>query len=52
MALLKTLLNQAGPPLIIDQAEEDLDNPVMLHIVEQVWAGEAETAAHFCEPQC
>ncbi len=36
-ALLKTLLNQPGPPLIIDQPEEDLDNPVMLEIVEQVW---------------
>ena len=36
-ALLKTLLNQAGPPLIIDQPEEDLDNPVMLEIVERVW---------------
>jgi len=36
-ALLKTLLNQAGPPLIIDQPEEDLDNPVMLEIVELVW---------------
>ncbi len=36
-ALLKTLLNQAGPPLIIDQPEEDLDNPVILEIVEQVW---------------
>jgi len=36
-ALLKTLLNQAGPPLIIDQPEEDLDNPVMLEIVSQVW---------------
>lgn len=36
-ALLKTLLNQAGPPLIIDQPEEDLDNPVMLEIVKQVW---------------
>ncbi|MGB8898321.1 MAG: AAA family ATPase [Methylocella sp.] len=36
-ALLKTLLNQVGPPLIIDQPEEDLDNPVMLEIVEQVW---------------
>jgi ABC-type molybdenum transport system ATPase subunit/photorepair protein PhrA len=36
-ALLKTLLNEAGPPLIIDQPEEDLDNPVMLEIVEQVW---------------
>ncbi len=36
-ALLKTLLNQPGPPLIIDQPEEDLDNPVMLEIVAQVW---------------
>lgn len=36
-ALLKTLLNQAGPPLIIDQPEEDLDNPVMLEIVKQLW---------------
>jgi chromosome segregation protein len=36
-ALLKTLLNQAGPPLIIDQPEEDLDNPVMLEVVGQVW---------------
>ena len=36
-ALLKTLLNQQGPPLIIDQPEEDLDNPVMLEIVEHVW---------------
>ena len=36
-ALLKTLLNQPGPPLIIDQPEEDLDNPVMLEIVEQIW---------------
>ncbi|MFV0296224.1 MAG: TrlF family AAA-like ATPase, partial [Hyphomicrobiaceae bacterium] len=37
-ALLRTLLNQAGPPLLIDQPEEDLDNPVMQEIVEQVWA--------------
>ena len=36
-ALLKTLLNQSGPPLIIDQPEEDLDNPVMLEIVNQLW---------------
>jgi chromosome segregation protein len=36
-ALLKTLLNQTGPPLVIDQPEEDLDNPVMLEIVSQVW---------------
>lgn len=37
-ALLRTLLNQAGPPLLIDQPEEDLDNPVMQEIVEQIWA--------------
>ena len=36
-ALLKTLLSQPGPPLIIDQPEEDLDNPVMLEIVEWIW---------------
>jgi type III restriction enzyme len=30
-------LNQSGPPLIIDQPEEDLDNPVILEIVTQVW---------------
>ena len=36
-ALLKALLNQPGPPLIIDQPEEDLDNPVILEIVEQIW---------------
>lgn len=36
-ALLKTLLNQVGPPLLIDQPEEDLDNPVMQEIVEQLW---------------
>lgn len=36
-ALLKVLLNEPGPPLIIDQPEEDLDNPVMLEIVSQVW---------------
>ncbi len=36
-ALLKTLLNQIGPPLLIDQPEEDLDNPVMQEIVEQIW---------------
>lgn len=36
-ALLKTLLNQPGPPLIIDQPEEDLDNPVILQVVNQIW---------------
>lgn len=36
-ALLKTLLNQPGSPLIIDQPEEDLDNPVILEVVELLW---------------
>ena len=36
-ALLTTLLNQPGAPLIIDQPEEDLDNPVILEIVQRVW---------------
>jgi len=36
-ALLTVLLNQDGPPLIIDQPEEDLDNPTMLKVVEQLW---------------
>ena len=36
-ALLTTLLNQSGPPLIIDQPEEDLDNPIILEIVKRVW---------------
>ena len=36
-ALLKALLNQPGPPLVIDQPEEDLDNPVMLQVVAQIW---------------
>ena len=31
------LLNQEGPPLIIDQPEEDLDNPVILEIVREIW---------------
>ncbi len=36
-ALLKTLLNQPGSPLLIDQPEDDLDNPVILEVVEQIW---------------
>ncbi len=36
-ALLKALLNQPGPPLVIDQPEEDLDNPVMIQVVAQIW---------------
>jgi chromosome segregation protein len=36
-ALLSTLLNQDGPPLIIDQPEDDLNTQVILQIVEQIW---------------
>lgn len=36
-ALLRVLLNQSGPPLIIDQPEEDLDNPVIFQIVRLLW---------------
>lgn len=36
-ALLSTLLNSDGPPLIIDQPEEDLDNNVIGDIVEMIW---------------
>lgn len=40
-ALLKALLNQDGPPLIIDQPEDDLDNQVILEIVENIWTAKA-----------
>lgn len=37
-ALLRVLLNQKGPPLVIDQPEDDLDNQVVLKVVEEIWA--------------
>lgn len=37
-ALLRVLLNQQGPPLVIDQPEDDLDNQVILKIVEEIWS--------------
>lgn len=40
-ALLRVLLNQIGPPLIIDQPEDDLDSQVVLEIVEQIWAAKS-----------
>ncbi len=40
-ALLFTLLNQSGPPLIIDQPEDDLDNQIIFDIVTRLW--EAKT---------
>jgi chromosome segregation protein len=36
-ALLRVLLNQGGPPLIIDQPEDDLDNQVIFEIVDLIW---------------
>jgi type III restriction enzyme len=36
-ALLLTLLNQSGPPLIIDQPEDDLDNQIIFDIVNYIW---------------
>ena len=50
-ALLKTLLNQIGPPLIIDQPEEDLDNPVMLENRRAGLGSKKEPPADICESQ-
>ncbi|MDA8286598.1 MAG: AAA family ATPase, partial [Actinomycetota bacterium] len=36
-ALLRVLLAQPGPPLIIDQPEDDLDSEVVQNIVEEIW---------------
>lgn len=36
-ALLTTLLSQSGPPLIIDQPEDDLDSDTVQRIVSRIW---------------
>jgi len=36
-ALLRILLAQPGPPLIIDQPEDDLDSEVVIDVVAQIW---------------
>lgn len=36
-ALMHVLLNQEGPPLIIDQPEDDLDNQMVSEIATLVW---------------
>lgn len=41
-ALLRVLLAQDGAPLIIDQPEEDLDNPIILEIVRDIWNAKAK----------
>jgi type III restriction enzyme len=41
-ALMFVLLNQDGPPLVIDQPEDDLDNHVIQDIVEQIWRAKSK----------
>lgn len=36
-ALMHVLLNQEGPPLIIDQPEDDLDNQMVSEIASLIW---------------
>jgi len=36
-ALLRVLLSLEGPPLIIDQPEDDLDNEIIAQIAEEIW---------------
>ena len=36
-SLLWALLNQPGPPLIIDQPEDDLDNRMIFDVAKQIW---------------
>lgn len=37
-ALMFVLLNQDGPPLVIDQPEDDLDNHIVSDVVREVWS--------------
>ena len=41
-ALLRVLLKHGGPPLLIDQPEDDLDSQVILEIVDQIWAAKRQ----------
>lgn len=41
-ALMHVLLDQDGPPLVIDQPEDDLDNHVITDIVEEVWLAKSK----------
>ncbi|TAJ78742.1 hypothetical protein EPO44_19875, partial [bacterium] len=41
-ALIRVLLNQGGPPLVIDQPEDDLDNQVVLEVVRSIWAAKTK----------
>jgi type III restriction enzyme len=37
-ALLQVLLSEAGPPLIVDQPEDDLDSQVVQQVVDLIWS--------------
>ena len=37
-ALLTVLLNQSGPPLLIDQPEDDIDNRAIDQIIKNIWS--------------
>jgi len=41
-ALLRALLREDGPPLIIDQPEDDLDSQVILDIVNLIWKAKGQ----------
>ena len=41
-ALMFVLLNQDGPPLVIDQPEDDLDNHVIKDIVQEIWRAKSK----------
>ncbi len=36
-ALLRLLLKHDGPPLVIDQPEDDLDSQAIMEVVDQIW---------------
>lgn len=40
-ALMHVLLNQSGPPLIIDQPEDDLDSNIIEQICMEIWSAKA-----------
>jgi len=46
-ALLRVLLAQAGPPLIIDQPEDDLDSQVIQEVATRLWAAKSHRQAIF-----
>jgi type III restriction enzyme len=41
-SLLRVLLNQEGPPLLIDQPEDDLDNQVIHAISTEIWTAKGK----------